>query len=249
MARARNIKPGFFSNDQLAELKPLVRLLFAGLWTIADRSGRLEDRPNKIKVEVLPYDTCNVDKMLSELVNAGFLQRYTVNGTRYIQVNAFTKHQNPHKNEAPSTIPAPEQHRASTVQSTMQERAKDGITPADSLLLIPDSSNSHRTSSLAVMPEGMDEKVWGAFKAQRKAKRSPLTEIALQGIEREAGKAGISLEATLRMCCERGWQSFKSEWLEKNHANGAKGKFNVHAYTRGQLAETLASEGLDSGST
>jgi hypothetical protein len=49
MARSRNIKPGFFTNDELAECHPLGRLLFAGLWTIADKEGRLDDRPKKLK--------------------------------------------------------------------------------------------------------------------------------------------------------------------------------------------------------
>ena len=48
MARARNIKPGFFANDLLVDLPFEVRLLFIGLWTIADRAGRLCDRPKKI---------------------------------------------------------------------------------------------------------------------------------------------------------------------------------------------------------
>lgn len=217
MARARNIKPGFFSNDRLAELKPLVRLLFAGLWTIADRAGRLEDRPNKIKVEVLPYDTCNADKMLSELEDFGFIRRYTANGTKYIQVNAFTKHQNPHKNEAQSTIPAPEQHSASTVQVPAPAPSKDGTTLADSLsidsLSIDSSKPTPRASRSADMPEGVDPKVWNDFQAIRKAKRAPLTDTALEGISREAEKAGLTLEAALRMACERGWQGFKAEWL------------------------------------
>ena len=54
--RARNIKPGFFKNDTLAELEFAARLLFIGLWGLADRAGRLEDRPKKIKAEVFPYD-------------------------------------------------------------------------------------------------------------------------------------------------------------------------------------------------
>ena len=209
MARARNIKPGFFSNDQLAELPALTRLLFAGLWTIADRAGRLEDRPKKIKAEVLPYDNANVDKMLQELADRKFLIRYEVNGIKYLQVTAFAKHQNPHKNEAESTIPAPEQHSTSTVQ----EPAKDGTNRADSLNLIPDSSKGQRASPLASMPEGFDKQVWDAFQAVRKAKRAPLTQVALDGISREAVKAGRPLEAVLRTCCERGWQGFKAEWL------------------------------------
>jgi len=64
MARARNIKPGFFMDDVLAEIEPLGRILFAGLWCIADREGRLEDRPKRIKAEVLPYDECDMDNLL-----------------------------------------------------------------------------------------------------------------------------------------------------------------------------------------
>ena len=37
--RARNLKPGFFKNETLAEIEPLGRLLFQGLWCMADREG------------------------------------------------------------------------------------------------------------------------------------------------------------------------------------------------------------------
>ena len=106
MARSRNIKPGFFLNDDLAECDPLARLLFAGLWCIADREGRLEDRPKRIKIEVLPYDNCDVDELLNQLAKQGFILRYEVGGNRYIQIVNFLKHQNPHKNEVKSVIPA-----------------------------------------------------------------------------------------------------------------------------------------------
>lgn len=115
MARSRNLKPSFFTNDRLAEIEPLGRLLFAGLWTIADREGRLEDRPKRIKAEILPYDNADTDKLLLDLQAAGFILRYSVNGGRFIQVLAFAKHQNPHVREGPSTIPAPDKHSASTV--------------------------------------------------------------------------------------------------------------------------------------
>lgn len=143
MARSRNIKPGFFKNDQLAECQPLARLLFAGLWCEADRSGRLLDRPKKIKVECLPYDDCDCDKLLEELRTAGFIARYQVGDVSYIQVLAFEKHQNPHKNEALSELPEiptgpiRKEHSTSTVQEQKKAEAL-GLIP-DSLNLIPDS--------------------------------------------------------------------------------------------------------------
>lgn len=106
MARARNIKPGFFRNEDLADLDPLTRLLFAGLWTVADRAGRLEDRPRRIKADILPYDDgADVDAMLDALAARSFIARYKHGAARYIQIVNFDKHQNPHKNEAESTIP------------------------------------------------------------------------------------------------------------------------------------------------
>ncbi len=133
MARARSIKPGFFKNEKLADLPVAARLLFAGLWTIADRAGRLEDRPKRIRAEVFPYDNHNIVKLLDSLCGAGFIVRYRANGCDYIAIPTWDKHQNPHKNEVESTIPAPEYSGAPS--------DKSGTTPADSLNPEPDSLN------------------------------------------------------------------------------------------------------------
>lgn len=148
MARSRNIKPGFFTNDELAECSAFARLLFAGLWTIADKEGRLDDRPKKIKALVLPFDTVDCDELLSQLHAKKFITRYSVAGSDYIQINNWKKHQNPHCKEAASDIPeqvtqhaenkeAPEKNGASSVQ----EQDNNNLNPADSLNLIPDSLN------------------------------------------------------------------------------------------------------------
>jgi hypothetical protein len=146
MARSRNIKPGFFRNEMLAECSPLTRLLFAGLWCLADRAGRLEDRPKRIRAEVLPYDDGSVDDMLNELQRAGFIIRYQVGEQCFIQVLNFEKHQNPHHREAESTIPAPLEDGASTGHASDKPGASPGLSSdkprtsrADSL--IPDSLN------------------------------------------------------------------------------------------------------------
>ena len=117
MARARNIKPGFFKNDLLAECHPLARILFAGLWCEADREGRLEDRPKRIKADCLPYDECDIENLLNELHSRGFILRYVVGTNSYIAVAEFTKHQMPHHKEVPSVIPPPAGHSAVTRHS------------------------------------------------------------------------------------------------------------------------------------
>lgn len=132
--RARSLKPGFFKNETLAQHRPLVRLLFEGLWCMADRDGRLEDRPDRIKVEVLPYDACRIDAMLDDLTTGldPFIVRYVVGGRNYIQILNFARHQHPHLKELPSTIPAPDSPGA---RNRAELGAESGAKTSDSLFL------------------------------------------------------------------------------------------------------------------
>lgn len=140
MARARNLKPGFFRNADLVELPFEARLLFAGLWTLSDREGRMEDRPKQIKMELFPADNIDCDALLNMLQSVGMIERYTVENKNYIQVINFSKHQNPHRDEKPSLIPC--KHSAGTVQAQCKDNAKTiaiGLIPSS---LIPDSLNT-----------------------------------------------------------------------------------------------------------
>jgi hypothetical protein len=157
MARARNIKPGFFTNEDLVELDFATRLLFAGLWTVADREGRLQDRPKKIKIDVFPADNLDIDAMLQALHDAKFIQRYEVSGSKFIQISSWDKHQNPHHTEKASEIPGV------NGEVTVKEPAKpkdaqlsDGGNLADSLIpdsLIPDSKKSAGSPATPADPE------------------------------------------------------------------------------------------------
>lgn len=62
-------------------------------------------------------------------------------------------------------------------------------------------------------PEAVTQQTWDDFVSLRKEKKATLTTTALKGIEREAEKAGITLESALKTCCMRGWRGFKAEWV------------------------------------
>ncbi len=149
MARSRNIKPGFFSNEHLAELDFATRLLFIGIWTEADREGRLEDRPRRLKMALFPADSVDIDRMLDDLDHLGFIKRYAVGEVKAIQVINWSKHQNPHVKEAKSTIPempVVDACQGNHEESTVQAPGSHSSFPADSLsldsgFLIPDSLN------------------------------------------------------------------------------------------------------------
>lgn len=111
MSRIRYLKPEYFEDEHLAEFPFWIRLLFAGLWNIADKAGRLEDRPKRIKAKIFPYDNVNTEKGLTDLSkiksdsNRPFIIRYCVDDEKYIQIVNWHLHQKPHHTEKESVIP------------------------------------------------------------------------------------------------------------------------------------------------
>jgi len=174
MARTRNIKPAFFDNDVLGDLEPLTRLLFIGLWCIADREGRLEDRPRKIKKALLGYDDVTVEEasgMLQQLADSGFIIRYQANEEDYIQIVNFSKHQNPHMKEKASEIPPPPGFEAETSgkhhTSTRQAPCKNGENEDET----PDGEAPAAEESTPSLQEQRFAEFWTAYPL-KKAKQT-----------------------------------------------------------------------------
>ncbi len=124
MARSRLLKPGFFTNETLAELPYEARLCFAGLWTLADREGRLEDRPKRITAALFPYDVVDMSGLLDALALKGFIRRYVSDGQAVIDLPTFSEHQSPHPKEAKSQLPK--------YQSVTREPRKDTASSVNS---------------------------------------------------------------------------------------------------------------------
>ena len=139
MARSRNIKPGFFKNEDLAQVPFAARLLFAGLWCLADREGRLEDRPLRIKGELFPYEQVDVDDLLWQLASRNMIVRYSAQNVYYIWICRFSMHQNPHPSEKGSIIPPACEGIVRTHDKYVCSRETLLCNNADSLLLIPSS--------------------------------------------------------------------------------------------------------------
>lgn len=123
MPRIRALKPDFFWDSDLCKLPPLVRIFFEGLWCYADRAGRLQDEPDKLKVQILPYEAITGEECLA-LLTPKFITRYSVGSKNYIQVNNFNKHQHPHKTETASRIPPPKS-KLSTVKNNRYQTVKE----------------------------------------------------------------------------------------------------------------------------
>ncbi len=152
--RARNIKPALFKNEVLGQADPLYTLLFEGLWCAADREGRLEDRPLRLRAEIFPYrPNFDMEASLNWLKENCFIDRYLVGDARVIQVCKFLEHQRPHANEVPSALPAKVESTScqgrKRAPPTKAEGDKDfALNPSslipDSPSLIPETGHSPR---------------------------------------------------------------------------------------------------------
>lgn len=127
--RIRNVRPEFFADEDLADLAPWVRLLFVGLWCLADWEGRLEDRPRRIKRQLFPSDSFDVEAGIMELVRIGSLVRYESAGQRVILVRNLKRYQTISKRERenPSKLPPP----PDTIPAPYMDSADTNPTPTD----------------------------------------------------------------------------------------------------------------------
>lgn len=82
-------------------------------------------------------------------------------------------------------------------------------------------------------PDGVSNDVWESFLQVRKAKKAPVTTVAIAGIEKEAQKAGYTLEQALAMCCTRGWAGFKAAWVVEKQTESERTRDQMHQLTRG----------------
>lgn len=217
--RARNIKPGFFKNEELVKLSEAVRLLFIGLWCMADRKGRLEDRPMRIKMEIYPADQHDINTMLEQLKNAGFILRYEVEGNRFIQVINFEKHQYPNIREKDSTIPAPYKHRT----STEQKRLNPSLLNTESPILntaAPDDPGAAFESVWAAYPKRRGRK-----NAERHYRASVKTPEDVRAIRRALANYKKEIQGKDLQYVKNGdtWFNNWRDYLEDLHAsNGGK---------------------------
>lgn len=220
--RARNIKPGFFCNEELVELSPVCRLFFIGLWCFADREGRFEARPTKIKMAIFPAESHDIQAMLNDLTRTGFLHFYEVNGSKFYEINNFARHQKPHIREQESNIPprneqstalAVPEHNLGTVEPALNEdcgmRIVDCGKMKDGSPALPGPQ-----AAPAGLPTGFAE-FWEAY-PKKKSKG-----VALKAWIRLAPNAELRAVMMAAIQKQKGWP----EWVKEG------GEFIPHPAT------------------
>lgn len=178
--RTRLVKPGFFKDADLAQCQPLARILFLGLACLADREGRLRDKPLEIKVEILPHDTVDMEAMLNELHGARLITRYAVGSLRLIQVSkdsqTFQKHARPHKDESCEGFPPPSETETGNAGKFPGELSSSSASSSASSTDLRSGVCSERSRAIASEPPESPAVDLGF--ARKSANKRPLDDAA-----------------------------------------------------------------------
>ena len=171
MARTRSIKPSFFKNEYLAECEPMARLLFIGLWTLADSTGRMEFRPLRIKAELFPYDNCDILGLLKQLADRGFVRAYESGDVKVLEIPTFGEHQRCHPDERDEGLPPPDESAETIVfpernakpgNPTMEPGNPPASCAFNPLILLPSSSAAPSTPQRRRCSKPADPLRWSA---------------------------------------------------------------------------------------
>lgn len=252
MGRIRCIKPDFAQSESMGRVSREARLLFILLWTVVDDAGRTRASSRMLASLLYPYDddvagtressrmlanaressTNLIDAWMAELEAENCLVRYVVDGSTYLQICNWARHQ---KIDRPSASKIPAFDESSRVLANPRrvldadkdkDMEEEGDKEKDKEEDKPKATTQSKASS---KPDDVSSQVWSDWIAHRKAKRATVSSTVVDSVRREAQRAGWTLEAALVEVVARGWQGFKAEWVLKQATGRSFGQVDYKA--------------------
>jgi len=228
----RYLKPGICDSEAVDRCSPLAECLFYRLLVNVDDFGRIDARPAVIRSKCFPLKDaiCNkdVEKLLLELQANGLVLLYQSNGCAFLQMNKWDNV--PRSKE--SKCPAPPDICIQVHTDVNKPRTNLPVTVTgtgtETVNKKPETETGNRKPNAAAVLAslGVSETIAADWIQLRKTKKAAITKTALDGMQREAAKAGITLDDAMRICCEKGWAGFDSTWDWKPKT-GQESKFQT----------------------
>jgi hypothetical protein len=144
MARIRTIKPEFPQSESMGRVSREARLLYVNLWTVADDEGRARGSSRMLASLLYPYDNdapALMETWLAELDGEGCVRRYEVDGSTYLDLPNWLKHQ---RIDKPSKSRLPAFEDGSRVVAKPREESTTDLGPRTNTL---DLGNGPRTKT------------------------------------------------------------------------------------------------------
>lgn len=209
MARIRTVKPDFFRHESLQDLEAenvgkYPMLVFGGLWGHCDKAGRFEYRPRTLKLDILPFLPFDMAETLELLCDAGFIERYEVDGKEYGLIASFQDHQRIGGKEAtePEKYPEPPKKQSEKQLGSNGEATEHQEGLQEGKGREGNKEGKGDAQEAALPPE------WQEYLQHRKEKRAKLTPTARSASVRkllEWRDAGHDIVSVLRYSIDNGY--------------------------------------------
>lgn len=234
----RILREGILTSPRIAKLGWAEEVFYRRMHSVVDDFGRYFADAGLLRAACYPrqlnkVSDSDVGKWLHACVAAALVRVYRVGDEDYVLLLDFNQQVRAKK----SRFPNPPSECVADAQQIPSEQPADAHLDVSVSVSVVEDDKSPRKR--VPPPDGVSDSVWTDFRKLRKAKRAPITDTAIEGIRREAQKSGLSLEAALRMCCERGWQGFKAEWMADGKQSAQPGR---HTDSAEETARMLADQ-------
>lgn len=201
----RILREGILTSERVAALDWAAEVFYRRLHSVVDDYGRFEAGHQLLRAKCYPLQTdsvrvADIARWMAACQKSGLILVYGANGKQYLEVCDFEQRQ-----RTESKYPPPPSSADICAQMTANAGLGVCVFEGEGVIGAPPDGDD-------LFP-GISPQIVKDFKAIRKGKKAAITKTAIAGIAREAAKAGLTLEAALAMCCERGWAGFKHEWV------------------------------------
>jgi hypothetical protein len=202
MARIRTIKPEFPQSEKIGALSRDARLLFIQLWTVVDDEGRTRAASRMLASLLYPYDDdapALIGDWMDELEAKGHIRRYVVDGSQYLDIPNWLKHQKIDR-PTPSRLPAYSDELASPREPSRSIDADLGPRTLDQ----EGTKDRIRAVAVATRPEAekiFDERFWPEYPKRgdaanpKKPARDKFVRLVKDGTDPE-----VMISAAKRFC-------------------------------------------------
>jgi len=217
----RILREGILSSERIARLKWPEEVFYRRLMSVVDDYGRYYATPMLLRAACYPQQLNvvsdpDIEKWLTKCVEAALVRVYPAqDGKKYLELLDFKQQVRAKVSKFPAML-------CTCTADDKQKGIKCAACAHLDVVVFGGVSGDgdgddkgSRQKSIDRPPDVL-ESTWNDFLTLRSAKKAPVTQTAVDRIDKEAQKAGISLQDALAECCARGWQGFNAKWLEKD---------------------------------
>lgn len=178
----------------------------------------LDEKPIPLETQVvfrrLRLDSIDEQKALENVLAEFFEKSDKGYFQKRIRVEILDYKENAEKNRRNGKLggrPSKTHSVSSGLPNETQQKPNEKATNNHKPITINHKPNIRAT--VVAMPDGISQSVWDEFVKHRKSKKAQVTQLVIDGIQKEAEKAGFTLEDALKEIVLRNWQSFKADWV------------------------------------